>query len=282
MPRLDGTTAIVTGGGRGVGRAIAIRLAQAGAAVAVAARSRGEIEEVATVIGDAGGRAVAIPTDVTDRPSVEALIGEVEGSFGPPGLLVNNAGSWAQVGPLAECDPDVWWSDVEVNLRGTVLCTKAVLQGMLRDRAGRIVNVSSYAAIRPGPYQTAYACAKAAVLRLTDSLAAELEGSGVRVFAITPGFVRTRLVEQVARSGKGRRFLPRLGERQDAVAPERAAELVVAIASGRLDALAGRFVHVLDDVDDLAARADEIVARDLYALRLTTDAGAGSGSGHPG
>ena len=249
--RLDGVTAIVTGGGRGIGRAIALQLGRAGAAVAVAARSTGEIDEVADAIAQSGGRALAVPTDVTVRESVDALVNAVEGTFGPPSLLVNNAGSWLHVGPVAECDPDAWWGDLEVNVKGTLLCIRAVLPGMLQRRAGRIVNVSSYAAIWPSPYLTAYASAKAAVLRLTDSLAAELDGSGVLVFAITPGFVRTRLVEEVAASSDGRCFLPHLADREDALAPERAAELVAAAASGRLDCLAGRFLHVLDDMNDL-------------------------------
>jgi NAD(P)-dependent dehydrogenase (short-subunit alcohol dehydrogenase family) len=267
-PRFDGMTAIVTGGGRGVGRAIAVRLAHAGAAVALASRSGEEIEEVAALIEQSGGRAIAIPADVTQQRSVDDLVSKVARTFGPPSLLVNNAGSWRHVGPVAECDPEEWWTDMEVNVKGTLLCTRAVLPAMLAARAGRIVNVSSYAGISASPYLTAYASAKAAVLRLTDSLDAELDGSGVRAFAISPGFVRTALVQRVAESDVGMRFLPHLRERADAVPPERAAELVVEIASGRLDALAGRFLHVLDDVDELVARSAEIAQSDLYVLRL--------------
>jgi NAD(P)-dependent dehydrogenase (short-subunit alcohol dehydrogenase family) len=265
---LEEETAIITGAGRGVGRAVALRLGRAGAAVAVAARTRKEVEDVTGTIASAGGRAIAVPTDVTDEHAVGSLIDEVESQFGPPTLLVNNAGSWGQVGPVAEADPAAWWHDVEVSLRGTFLCTRAVLPAMLHRGTGRIVNISSYAAVAPSPYMTAYACAKAAVLRFTDSLAAELEPSGVLAFAITPGFVRTQLVEKAAASEEGRRFLPQLDERGDALEPEQAARLVAEIASGRLDALSGRFIHVLDDVDDLLGRADEIAEHDLYALRL--------------
>jgi NAD(P)-dependent dehydrogenase (short-subunit alcohol dehydrogenase family) len=267
---LGGETAIVTGAGRGIGRAIALRLARAGAAVAVAARSREEVEEARGAIASGDGRAIAVPTDVTNEEAVDSLIDEVESSFGPPTLLVNNAGSWAQIGPVAESDPAAWWHDVEVSLKGTFLCTRAVLPTMLREGRGRIVNVSSYAAVAPSPYMSAYACAKAAVLSFTDSLAAELESSGVLAFSITPGFVRTQLVERALASDEGRRFLPQLEERRDALEPEGAARLVADIASGRLDVLSGRFLHVLDDVDDLLRRADEIVEHDLYALRLRT------------
>lgn len=265
---LAGQVAIVTGSGRGVGLAIAQVLAAAGASVAVSARSRDAIETAVEGITRAGGRAVAIAADVTDEVAVAALVAETERRLGPPTLLVANAGSWRHVGPLADADPADWWGDVEVSLKGTFLAVRAVLPGMLGRRLGRIVAVSSYAAIAPRPYATAYASAKVAVLRLTDSLAAELAGSGVLAFAITPGFVRTELVESVAASETGRRYLPDLAGRGDAVEPERAGRLVADIASGRLDALAGRFLHVLDDVDDLLRHADEIAAEDLYALRL--------------
>ncbi len=268
--RLDGHVAIVTGSGRGVGRAIAEALAQAGAAIAVAARSRDEIEATADAIIGMGCRAIAVSTDVTNGATVDKLVAATESSLGPPTLLVNNAGAWRAVGSVADADPSTWWGDVEVNLKGTFLCSRAVLPGMLRRGAGRIVNVSSYAAVAPRPYLTAYASAKAAVLRFTDSLAGELEGTGVLAIAITPGFVRTELVEHVAASPAGRRFLPELAERPDSLEPERAARLVVQIATGRLDTLAGRFIHVLDDVEALVQNAAWIRRDDLYTLRLRT------------
>jgi NAD(P)-dependent dehydrogenase (short-subunit alcohol dehydrogenase family) len=234
----------------------------------VAARTARELDALAREVDAAGGRALAVPADVTDAAAVEALVAAAGDAFGAPTLLVNNAGAWRHVGPLAEADPEAWWGDVEVTLRGAFLCTRAVLPAMLAAGAGRIVNVASYAAIRPQPYATGYASGKAALLRLTDSLAAELAGTGVVCLAVTPGFVRTDLVEALAGSPAGRAYLPALAERQDALPPERVAELVVEVASGRLDALAGRFVHVLDDTARLAADADAIVADDLYALRL--------------
>ena len=155
-----------------------------------------------------------------------------------------------------------------MSLKGTFLCTRVVLPGMLERRAGRIVNICSYAGAEPRPYATAYASAKAAVLRLTDSLDAELEDSGVLAFAVTPGFVRTRLVEDVASSPEGKHYFPELAERADALEPTRAAELCVTIAAGNLDPLAGRLIHVLDDLDALLARADEIRTEGFYTLRL--------------
>ena len=248
--------------------AIAEALAAAGAAVSVGARSREDIDLVASTIEAAGGSAIAVPVDVTDPAAVSALVAETERRLGPPMLLVNNAAAAAAVGPLEDTDPDVWWNDVAVTLKGTFLCSRAVLSGMRSRGLGRIVNVSSYAATRPRPFATAYGCAKAGLLHLTESLAAELEGSGVLAFAIAPGFLRTTLIDGMISSERGRRFLPDLAERDDEVDPREAGRLVVEIASGKLDALAGRFLHVLDDDDDLLRRLDEITAHDLYALRL--------------
>jgi NAD(P)-dependent dehydrogenase (short-subunit alcohol dehydrogenase family) len=260
----------VTGAGRGIGRVVAEALARSGAAVALVARSVDEIEEAAGAIEADGGSAVALPADVTDESTVGRLVADVGRLVGEPTLLVNNAGSWRQVGPVVDSDPGAWWRDVEVSLKGTYLCTRSVLPGMLESGKGRIVNVASYAAVTASPFLTAYACAKAAVIRFTDSLAAELGSSDVRVFCITPGFVRTALVEQVAASDEGKRFLPRLSTRNDELEPDRAARLVLQIASGRLDPLSGRFLHVLDDVEDLLRRVDEVAQDDLYSLRLRT------------
>jgi NAD(P)-dependent dehydrogenase (short-subunit alcohol dehydrogenase family) len=272
---LQGQVAVVTGAGRGIGRAIGEALAEAGAAVVVVSRSPRELEEVADSIAAAGGTAISVVADVTDPAAVEELLAQTSDRFGSPTLLVNNAGTWHHVGPLEDADPEVWWRDVEVSLKGAFLCTRAVLPAM-RDRGeGRIVNVSSYAAVAARPYATAYACAKAAVLRLTDSLHAELAGSGVFAFAVTPGFVATALVNEVAYSEAGRRFLPELGERTDSIDPGEAGRLVVQVASGKLDALAGRFLHVLDNVDELLRHMDEIAAQDLYALRMRRLAAGG-------
>ena len=264
MARLQGQVAIVTGAGRGVGWAIAEALAAEGAAVALAARSEPELAEAARQLG----RAVAVPTDVTRPADVARLVETAERELGPPTLLVAGAGTWDHVGPAWEGDPEAWWRDVEVTLRGAYLCARAVLPGMVARGTGRIVALASYAANQPRPYSSGYASGKAALLRFVDSLAAEVADRGVSVFAVTPGFVQTKLVEDVARSPAGRRWLPELAERQDVLEPERAGRLVVELATGRADALSGRFLHVLDDLDDLVARADEIAREDLYALRL--------------
>jgi NAD(P)-dependent dehydrogenase (short-subunit alcohol dehydrogenase family) len=246
---LTGQVALVTGGGRGIGRAIAASLARAGAAVAILARSDDQLAETAAGIATAGGRAIALPADVTDRVAVEGAVAEVVRRLGPIDLLVNNAGIGGPVGPLADSDPDEWWRCVEVNLRGPLLCSRAVLPGMLARRNGRIVNVASGAGTRAIPHISAYVTSKAALIRLAENLAAEVQGSGVRVFAIQPGTVRTGMAEAVLDSEQARRWLPWFAEAfekgQD-VPPERAGRLVVLLASGRADALSGRFLAGTD------------------------------------
>jgi len=263
MPELEGQTAIVTGGSRGVGLAIGRALVEAGARVALMARSEEELGRAAAELGGA----VAIAVDVCDPTSVEAAFGRAERELGPADLLVNNAGTHAAIGPLWEVDPSDWWLDVETSLRGASLCSRAVLPGMLERGRGRIVNVSSYAAIRPSPYQSAYAAAKAALISVTESLAASTAERGVAVFAISPGFVRTAMTDHLRQSEEGRRWLPNVGSGGEVDAAQ-AGRLVVFLASGAADGLSGRFVHVLDDAEDLARRADEVVAEDLYVMRL--------------
>lgn len=264
---LHGQHALVTGGSRGIGRAIAHALAAAGAAVAVLARNEPELMETSRLIESTGGRCLALSADITDRFAVDAAVARAEAELGPVDLLVNGAGSHLAVGELWQVDPDLWWADVESNLRGPFHCCRAVLPGMIARGRGRIVTIASGAALEPRPYSTAYAAAKAAALRLTDSLHAALREQRIAVFAIHPGGVRTALTERILASDAGRAAYPHW-QTLDWQPPERAAALVVAIASGRADALSGRYLDATDDLGTLLARAAEIERDDLYTLRL--------------
>src|SRR5712691_9553667 len=164
---LAGQVAIVTGGGRGIGRAMAHALTTAGAAVVVTARSAEQLATTVAAIHAQGGQAVAVPADVTDARAVQHLVAETERQFGPVDLLVNNAESSSAFGPLWEVDPEDWWHDVTVNLRGTLLCTHAILPVLLARRRGRIINVASISGIStgpgttPSPHQSSYSSSKA-------------------------------------------------------------------------------------------------------------------------
>lgn len=262
--------ALVTGASRGVGRAIALGLAAAGARVAITARSQEALDDVISELEAAGATALPLVADVTDLAAVERMAAETERELGPVDVLVNNAGVCEAIGPTWEVDPTLWWHDVEVNLRGPFLCSRAVLPQMLSRRSGTIVNVSSYNAGRPDPYLAGYSAAKAALVHFTGSLAAETETSGISVFAIAPGTIDTDLTRHLKHSPAGKRWLPKFQAigHEDWVSLQLPARLVVRLASGEADALSGRFLHALDDLDDLIEREDEVRRRDLYTLRL--------------
>jgi NAD(P)-dependent dehydrogenase (short-subunit alcohol dehydrogenase family) len=268
---LAGQVAIVTGGGRGIGRAIALGLASAGASVAVVARSPNQIVETVEDIVRRGGRAVAEPADVSEPEAIGRMVREVERALGPVDLLVNNAGSAGPLGPVAEIDPGEWWRCQEVNVRGPLLCTRTVLAGMVARRRGRIVNVASGAGTIAIPYLSAYVVSKTALIRFTEVLAAEVAEHGVRVFAIEPGTVRTAMAEYALDSEAGRTWLPwfrDIFEQGRDVPPECAARLVTLLASGRVDALSGRFFTVADNVLGMAERAGTEDLGDIQKLRL--------------
>ncbi|MBI3304109.1 MAG: SDR family oxidoreductase [Deltaproteobacteria bacterium] len=274
---LAGQIAIVTGGGRGIGRAIAQAFATAGAAVVVTARSAEQLATAVTAIREQGGRAIAVPADVTDSSAVQHLVAETERQFGPVDLLVNNAGSANTLGPLWEVDPEDWWHDVTVNLRGTLLCTHAILPGMLARRHGRIINVASLFGIptgpgtTPPPYASSYSSSKAGVLILTAHLAATTREYGVYVFALGPGFVRTAMTEHVLRSPAGQKWLPEVQAVFDAgrdLPPERAAQHAVFLASGKADGLTGRMVRAAYDLEELVHHIEEVQRDDRYVLRF--------------
>ena len=257
---LRGQVAMVTGAGRGIGRAIALALAGAGARVALAARSREQLDETAALIQRAGGQALAIPADVADPLAVAALVEATTRRFGPPDLLVNNAGIAHKEAALWELEADEWWRVLEVNVRGPFLCARAVLPSMLARQSGRIINVASNGGGRPLPTSSGYSVSKAALLRLTDNLAAMVAGRGVSVFAISPGLVHTAMTDRVT--------LFKDVPRSEWTPPERAAELCAFLATGAADRLSGRYIHVDDDVRDMLRRVDEIEANDWYTLRL--------------
>jgi NAD(P)-dependent dehydrogenase (short-subunit alcohol dehydrogenase family) len=267
--RLDGQVALVTGAGRGIGRAVALALSEAGAAVAVCARSQDDVTRVAEEIAGRGGRAVAMRCDVTRRHEVEGMVAGAEAVLGPVDLLVSNAAQAGPIGPIAATDPDEWWQALEVNLRGPLYCARAVLPGMLSRGHGRIVNVSSGAGFEAWPMLSAYVVSKAALYRLSESIAAETRGHGVTVFAISPGLVRTAMSELGLSCGEPsieQVFTDWFANKED-VSAEVPASLVVYLASGAADVLSGRNLDVSDDVAQMVARAAEIEEHDLYVMR---------------
>ncbi|MEE4659993.1 MAG: SDR family oxidoreductase [Halieaceae bacterium] len=256
---MDSKTVLITGGSRGIGRAIAVSLAAQGHRVAVTGRDN---EKLAEVVQELPG-GIAIDADVADASHTSAVIDEVEKDLGPVDVLINNAGiGGGDAGPQSFMDMSVddWWRVQETNVKGPVLYSHAVLPGMVERGSGVIINMGSYIAIRPMPGATAYAASKAALARFTDCLSADLEGSGVQVFCVSPGLVLTDMT----------RDLPFIADIPDSEfqQPEDIAGHVTRLISGRFAPLSGLFLHVKDDLEALLEHADSLREQRLYSLRI--------------
>lgn len=190
---LDGQVAVVTGGGRGIGAAIACKLAGLGAVAVVCGRTRVLLESTGRVIREAGGKAEVAQCDVTDLASVEALGKRVEQSFGRIDVLVNNAGVGAFAGPLHQLSPEAWDQVLNTNLRAVYYCIRTFAPLMIRGGGGHIVNISSLAGKNPLPNGAAYAASKWGLNGLSYSVAEELRSHNIRVSIICPGSTNTDL-----------------------------------------------------------------------------------------
>lgn len=219
---LEGKRALVTGGSRGIGRAIALRLADEGVDVAVcASRSLETAAAVAEEIRAKGRKALAVKADVSDAGEVEALIVEVLEAFSTVDILVNNAGI-NRDGLLVRMKEEDWDAVLDVNLKGAFLCTKAISRSMMKARSGRIINLSSVIGLVGNAGQVNYSASKAGLLGFTKSIAKELAGRGITVNAVCPGFVPTEMTagmpEQAKEALLGLIPMGRLGSTEDIAA----------------------------------------------------------------
>jgi len=270
---LNNRTAIVTGAGSGVGRELARTFAREGANVVCCGRTAARLDESVALIEAEGGTAVAIPTDVTDWDQVQHLAACALDRFGQIDLLFNNAGSFKFVGPLWEADPPIWWQDVTVNLYGSMLCCRAVLPHMIGRDTGVIINMDGGGgAGGPNLGGSAYGCSKAAIVRLSEGLARELEqiSSSVLVFCMNPGFVRTAMTENLISTPQKRAWqphVPRLMGSDQEMPPDACARATLRLLRIAGPALSGRVFDVYTDFEDVDRRRETIREQDLYVMR---------------
>lgn len=268
--RLDGKVALITGGGRGIGQAIARAYAAEGAKLTLAARTKAELQETAQSIRDEhGSDVITVLTDVTDRAQVENAVAQTLHHHGVIDVLVNNAGNTGEIGPLWQLDPDRWANTISVHVLGTFYGCRAAIPAMLERGSGRIVNMSGVG----GANDTSYDAAKTAIVNMTENLSHELAGTGITVNAISPGSIHTRMWEEVrdmayaagdmamyekgvqVTSGGGASIL-------------RAAELAVLLGSDQCANLSGRLIRAaLDTFEDIPGNIDAIMSSDAYLLR---------------
>jgi 3-oxoacyl-[acyl-carrier protein] reductase len=261
---------MVTGGGSGIGEAIALRFAAEGARLALAARTAKELDRVAEACRAAGAECSTHVVDVAIRKQVH----DVVESVGPVDILVNCAGVYGPIGPFIENDLDEWEQALRINLLGTLYACSEVIPGMVERGRGSIINMSGGGATAPLPNFSLYAASKAAVVRLTDTLASELKGTGVRLNAIAPGAIDTRLQDQVLAAGeRGGEIYKRMRSMRDsgrgATPVEMPARLAVFLASDASECLTGRLISAPHDPWESwdAKQIEHIAASDWYTLR---------------
>jgi NAD(P)-dependent dehydrogenase (short-subunit alcohol dehydrogenase family) len=250
--KLENRVVLITGAGRGIGRAIALGFAREGALVAATARTRSELDSLAEEIQQGGGKALPIPADLFRTESVAQLVQEVEGSLGAVEILVNNAGigSGAGPNPVVKFDDDLWHRTLALNLTAPYLLSKAVLPNMLQKKWGRIINISSVMGKMGSLYGSAYSAAKHGLLGLTRSLALEVARDGITVNAICPGPVETaqsdqRLRYEVERQGVlFDELVTRLNPIGRRLHPDEIVPIAILLASNESAGMTGQAVNV--------------------------------------
>lgn len=268
--RLQGKAALITGGGRGIGQAIARAYAADGARLALAARTDAELQETASAIGDEfGAEVVTVIADVTDRAQVGNAVRRTIEQYGCIDVLVNNAGNLGPVGRLWENDPDDWDRTIAIHLLGTFYGCRAAIPAMLAQGAGRIVNMSGVG----GPNSAAYDAAKTAIVNLTENLALELADTPITVNAISPGSIHTRMWEELRDLSQeiGDTAMYERGVQVTSgqgASIERAAELAVFLGSDDCGRLSGRLIRAFaDKFEEFPQQVDRIMASEAYQLR---------------
>ena len=267
---LRGKRCLVTGGGRGIGRAIALALAREGARLALMARTESELDQTAALLSSIGDEALKLRVDVGRREEVDEAIEEILAGWGGVDVLVNNAGIQGPIGRVEEVDPEDWMQALQVNLGGCFYCTRKVLPAMIAQGYGKIIHLSGGGAVGPRPFFSAYSASKAGVVRFSENLAGEVAEYGIDVNAIAPGAVNTRMLDERLEAGvvvgAGEMDRDQQLLRDGGTDPECPAALVVYLSSPRSGGLTGRLLAaVWDRWEDFDIEA--IMASESFTVR---------------
>ena len=271
--KLSNKIAIITGAGRGIGRAKSIAFAKEGAKVSLVARTVSELEETAQLIEEYGSQSIVIPTDVTEPGSVTAMVQETISRYGRVDILVNNAGVSGPIGPLQDNRIDDWIKTIHVNVIGPYLCCKSVVPLMTNQGGGKIINLAGAGANNAWANLSAYCTSKAGVVRMTEVLALELENKNIQVNALGPGSIHTRMWEELRNGAEAANAteIQEIGDRVlsgGGASMEKPAELAVFLASDDSGELSGRLISaVADDYNDIASKIPEIMQSEALTLR---------------
>ena len=264
-------SALVTGGGRGLGRAIAARLATEGRSVGLLARTAAEVEAASASIREAGGEALGLVADVLDPAAFDRAITRFIAWSGGLDTLVCAAGRLAAIGPMEAVDPDAWWLDLDTSVRGAQRSIRACLPHLRASARPSIAVLVGPGQNGPLAFATGYGAGQAALVRLVESLAIELGSDSIPIYAVNPGLVPTDLVRSLIDRPEGRRWLPRFNEafaEGKEVGPEVVAEMVAWLADHRPPELAGRVVAAPLTPDLIEVRLDQIRDENRGVLRL--------------
>jgi 3-oxoacyl-[acyl-carrier protein] reductase len=270
--QLAGNVAVVTGAGRGIGRAIALALGAEGVHLVLAARNVGELQQTASEVAKFAVQCDVVPTDVSDPEQVQALVDRTLRRFDRIDILVNNAGMQGPIGPLVDNDDRAWLHTFQVNVLGTFYCAKRTLPHMIARRSGKIINLSGGGAVSPRPNFSAYSASKAAVVRLTETLAEEVSAFNIQVNAVAPGAVNTHMLQEVIEAGESAGAELEAARRRKAdggTPPESAARLVLFLASKASGSLSGKLISAPhDDWESWdKERMDELMSRAWLSMR---------------
>ncbi len=245
--KLQDKVAIITGGGRGLGRSVALAFGKEGAKVALAARTKEQIEHVAEELRSLKKSAIALPTDVSDENQVNYLVKKTLEAYGTIDILVNNAGARGAIGPIHKISLEEWEQTLRLNLTATFLCSKAVLPVMMEKREGKIINVVT--TTTPRPNLTPYMVAKAGVTHFTKQLSREVKEFNIQVNAIHPGVMDTQMQKELRKAGTeavGTDMFERIKEEGMLHSPDEPAQLVLFLATKAADGVTGEFLSFDD------------------------------------